>query len=207
MKLVIATPSPYARKVRIALIEKGLPHEIVVDNPWTQGAVREWNPLGKVPALLLDGGRVVHDSKVIFEYLETLGAEPALLPRDPGLRVTHKQVEATADGICDAVVLIVAERGRPADKQSEAWIARQARKVPAALDELETLLGGTDAFTPHGYGLAEIATGCALGYLDLRDPEHDWRAAHAGLVRLKARLDARPSFATTVPVAQAIAAG
>lgn len=197
MKLVIATPSPFARKARIALLEKQLPHEILVQNPWQTRI--EANPLGKVPALLLDDGRVVHDSSVIIEYLETLGAPPALIPADPPLRVRHKQVEAIADGICDAVVLIVTERARPPQKQSADWIARQAAKIPAALGSLEAEMQACGAF-----GLAHIAAGCALGYLDLRYPELDWRASHPALKALAARLGERASFAATVPTPQAL---
>ena len=203
MKLTIATPSPFARKARIALLEKALAHEVVVQNPWQ--APIEANPLGKVPALALDDGRVVHDSGVIIEYLETLGAPPALIPAEPALRVLHKQVEALADGICDAVVLIVTERSRPPAKRSDDWIARQASKIPAALDALEALLGAGDCFSRHGFGLAEIATGCALGYLDLRYPELDWRAARPALAALAQRLALRPSFAATLPVTQPVA--
>jgi len=203
VKLVIATPSPFARKARIALLEKALAHETVVQNPW-QERIAE-NPLGKVPVLILDDGRIVHDSSVIIEYLETLDAPPALIPSAPAQRVAHKQIEAIADGLCDAVVLIVTERSRPADKQSESWIARQAAKLPAGLDELERLLGDADHFTPHAFGLAEIATGCALGYLDLRYPELDWRRDHPRLAALAARLSERPSFAATRPVAQRVA--
>jgi glutathione S-transferase len=84
MQLIIAKPSPYARKVRVALIEKGIAFETIVENPWLPGTrVPTANPLGKVPALILDDGTVVHDSKVIFEYLETLGTPPNLIPRDP----------------------------------------------------------------------------------------------------------------------------
>ena len=205
MKLVIATPSPFARKARIALLEKGLPHEIVVQNPW-QAAIAA-NPLGKVPVLLLDDGRVVHDSSVIVEYLETLGAPPALIPADPALRVLDRQVEAVADGLCDAVVLIVTERARPADRQSAEWIARQAAKLPRGLDELEKLLGRGQAFSAHGYGLAEVATGCALGYLDLRYPELDWRAGRPGLAALAEQLSRRGAFASTLPSAQPVAIG
>lgn len=202
MKLVVATPSPFARKARIALLEKQLPHEVVVQNPWQQTIAE--NPLGKVPVLFLDDGRLVHDSSVIVEYLDTVSAPP-LIPADPGQRVMHKQVEAIADGICDAVVLIVTERSRPAEKQSADWIARQAMKIPKALDELERLLGTDDVFTSHGFGLAEIATGCALGYLDLRYPELDWRASHPRLAALATRLAARESFAATLPKAQPVA--
>ncbi len=200
MKLVIASPSPFARKARIALIEKGLAHEIVVQNPWQTNIAA--NPLGKVPALILDDGRVVHDSSVIVEYLETLGVPPILIPADPALRVAHKQIEALADGICDAVVLIVTERARPADKQSADWIARQAAKVPAALRELEKSLHETAGLTAHGFGLAQIAAGCALGYLDLRYAELDWRLAYPGLAALARTLEPRASFSATRPSIQ-----
>jgi hypothetical protein len=126
MKLIIATPSPFARKARIALLEKGLAHEILVQNPWQTSIAA--NPLGKVPALLLDDGRVIHDSGVIVEYLETLGVPPPLLPADPGLRVLHRQIEALADGICEAVVLVVTERARPAEKQSAPTGSRGKRR-------------------------------------------------------------------------------
>jgi len=208
VKLIIATPSPFARKARIALLEKGLAHEAMVQNPWQTDIAA--NPLGKVPLLLLDDGTAVHDSSVIVEYLETLGAPPPLIPADPRLRVAHKQIEAISDGLCDAVVLIVTERSRPQEKQSAKWIERQAGKLPRALDELERLLGAqgaADWFTPHGYGLAEIATGCALAYLDLRYPELDWRSGRPGLAALALRLAARPSFQSTVPTAQPLAAG
>ena len=204
MKLYIATPSPFARKARIALLEKRIAHDTVVQNPWQQPIAA--NPLGKVPALVLDDGRVVHDSSVIIEYLETLDAPPALIPGDPALRVLHKQVEAIADGLCDAVVLIVTERARPAAKQSSEWLARQAAKVPAALVELERLLA-TEYFSAHGFGLAEVATGCALGYLDLRYPELDWRARQPRLAALASRLAERPSFVATRPTAQPVAIG
>jgi len=202
MRLVIATPSPFARKARIALLEKNLPHEVVVHNPWQQTIAA--NPLGKVPVLFLDDGRVVHDSSVILEYLETLDAPPRLIPADPLQRVMHRQVEAIADGICDAVVLIVTERSRPAQKQSAEWISRQAAKIPKALDELEGLLRSQDSFTAHAYGLAEIATGCALGYLDLRYPDLDWRRGRPHLAALAGRLAERASFAATLPKAQPV---
>jgi glutathione S-transferase len=150
---------------------------------------------------------VLHDSSGIVEYLETLGASPELIPKDPALRVMHRQIEAIADGICDAVVLIVTERARPKERQSADWIARQARKIPAALAELERLLAGKPFFTPHGCGLAEIATGCALGYLELRYPELEWRRSHPGLDALARALEPRASFARTRPEPQALRIG
>ncbi|HZP86700.1 MAG TPA: glutathione S-transferase N-terminal domain-containing protein [Burkholderiales bacterium] len=203
MKLIIARPSPYARKVRIALLEKCIPFETIVENPWLpRTEVPAANPLGKVPALVLDDGKVVHDSKVIVEYLETLGAPPTLIPQSPGLRVEHKQIEVVADGICDAVVLIALEGARPEAMRSADWIARQHRKIVAGVAELSHLLGERQTFTDFGFGLAEIAAGCALGYLDFRYPNYDWRAQAPNLDRLYRRLSERPSFAQTQPAPQ-----
>jgi glutathione S-transferase len=205
MKLIIARPSPYARKVHVALIEKRIDFQTVVDNPWVaQTHVPDANPLGKVPALILDDGTVVHDSSVIIEYLETLGAPPDLIPPAPALRVAHKQIEAIADGICDAVALIALEGTRPPNMQSTDWIERQRRKIVAATRELSRLLGDQEWFTAAGFGLAEVATGCALEYIDFRYPVYDWRADAENLVGLFARLSARESFTQTKPAPQVL---
>jgi glutathione S-transferase len=166
MKLVIAKPSPYARKARVALIEKRIPFETVIDAPWNPGTeAPSFNSLGKIPVLVLDDGRVVHDSKVIVEYLETLEQPPRLIPTDPLLRVAHKQIEATADGICDAVVLLVLERARAPGLQSTDWIARQLGKVKAGTKALAGELGGRQWFVGAELGLADIAVGCMLSRL------------------------------------------
>jgi len=205
VKLIIARPSPYARKARIALMEKGLVFETVVENPWLpETQVPNANPLGKVPALILDDGTVVHDSKVIIEYLETLGAPPDLIPRAPELRVAHKQIEATADGICDAVVLIALEGRRAPAMQSADWVERQRCKIVAATHELSRLPGDKEWFTAAGFGLAEVATGCALDYIDFRYSAYDWRADAENLLALHARLAARHSFAQTKPAPQVL---
>jgi glutathione S-transferase len=206
MKLVIAKPSPYARKARVALIEKRIPFETVIDAPWNPGTeAPSFNPLGKIPVLVLDDGRVVHDSKVIVEYLETLEQPPRLIPTDPLLRVAHKQIEATADGICDAVVLLVLERARAPGLQSTDWIARQLGKVKAGTKALAGELGGRQWFVGAELGLADIAVGCMLGYLDLRLPEFGWRSRYPNLVGFAERIFARPSFAATIPEPQQIA--
>lgn len=205
MKLVIARPSPFARKVRIALREKGLPCEEIVDNRWNPGAIApSANPLGKVPALLLDDGRSYYDSKVILEYLKTLGRPPALLPADPVERLTHRQIEALADGVCEAIVLVVLERSRARALQSRDWIERQRCKIDAGLAEADRLLGGRAWFTGHGFGLADVAVACALAYASLRVPEVPWRERHPALDRFSARLEGRPSFLATRPEAQPI---
>jgi len=208
MKLFIATPSPFARKVRVALQEKRIDCEVVVENPWLPDTeMARVNPLGKVPALVLDDGTVVHDSSVIVEYLETLDREPRLLPAPGELRVAHRQVEAVADGVCDAVVLTVLERTRPAAQQSADWLARQRRKVEKGVAELDRMLAGRPTYTPFGFGLAEISAVCALGYLDVRLRDYDWRAAAPRLAPWFTAMDARPSFAATRPAAQPIPAG
>lgn len=207
MKLIIAKPSPYARKARVALLEKGIDCDIIVDNPWlAETSVAKANPLAKVPTLLLDGGGVVHDSKVIVEYLETLGVPPALIPDDPVQRITHKQIEAIADGICDSIVLIALEGTRPADKRSDAWLERQRSKIVAGVAELERQLGGKQWFTESGFGLAEVACVCALDYIDFRYPDFDWRPNAPGLVGLYGRLSQRSSFAATMPQPQVLPA-
>lgn len=200
MKLIIAKPSPYARKARVALIEKGIEFETIVENPWLPDTgISGVNPLGKIPALVLDDGRVIHDSKVIVEYLETLNVSPALIPSSPDLRITHKQIEVIADGVSDAVVLIRLEGTRPSAKQSADWVGRQHKKIEAGVAELSRLLGDREWFTEAGFALGDVATGCALGFLDFRFPEFDWRPAASNLERLFVRLSERPSFAQTKP--------
>lgn len=205
MKLIIATPSPYARKARVALLEKNIPFETIVDNPWIPDTgITQINPLGKVPALILDDGRVVHDSSVIIEYLETLPQLPRLIPHEPTTRVAVKQIEAIADGVCDAVVLIVLERNRKPEQQNAAWISRQRRKIDAGVADLSRLLGDREFFTDAGFSLAEVTTVCALGYLDLRFPEFEWRARNPNLDRLFDVMSARSAFAQTIPTAQVV---
>ena len=205
MRLIIAKPSPFARKVRIALREKALACEEIVDNPWNPGAAApSANPLGKVPALILDDARVLYDSRVIVEYLETLGHAPALLPVEPLARVAHRQIEALADGVSDAIVLIVLERSRAPELRSRDWIDRQSAKIDRGLIEAERLLGVREWLTDFGFGLADVSLGCALGYASLRVPEVAWRARHPALARFSDRVEARASFAATRPELQAI---
>lgn len=206
MKLIIAKPSPFARKARVALLEKKIAFEVEIDAPWNPGAeAPTHNPLGKIPVLVLDDGRSIHDSKVIIEYLEMLARPPRLMPSDPPLRLAHKQIEATADGVCDAVVLIVLERSRPLDLQSADWVARQMRKVHAGTSALADQLGSNSWFVASEFGLADICVGCMLGYLDLRLPEFDWRSRHPNLDAFAERIFVRPSFAATMPESQQIA--
>lgn len=200
MKLFASLTSPYARKIRIILAEKGLPFELVVDSPWEVNTrIPSVNPLGKVPALLTDGGEVFFDSPVIAGYLETLNVAPHLLPREPIEAVRVRQIEALADGITDAAVAMVLEARRPEEKRSDDEIAHQTGKIGRSLDELERRASGRHWLHGDSLSLGDIAVGAALAYLDLRHPDYDWRAAHPALTALAERLFDRSSFADTKP--------
>lgn len=205
MKLLSATPSPFARKARIALHEKGLPFELLTEVPWNRDAsASRYNPLGKIPVLLLEDNRCIFESRLIVEYLELKHPTPALMPKDVDLLVAAKQVEALADGACDAVVLMFIEQQRDAHQQSSAWMQRQAGKVQAAVQEIARLVDPDKAFVVGDqFGLADIAVGCLLGYLDVRFPELNWRQ-HTHLASLFERLSRRESFLQTIPVIQVV---
>ena len=206
MKLIIAKPSPFARKVRIVLHEKGMKFEEQVDLPWNPGAiVSDINPLGKVPVLIPDDGNAIYDSSVIIEYLETLSNEPKLIPTKPIRRVRVRQIEALADGIADAAVLIILEKHRVKMVQSIDWIARQQTKIDAGIAALAEHLGGSLLFDDDKFSVADIATACALGYLDLRLPDYKWRDNATNLAALSASMEKRMSFRATKPEIQDIA--
>ena len=120
MKLLSATPSPYARKVRIALAEKGLQFELVTEVPWNADTTTpKFNPLEKVPVLILEDGTTVYESRHILEYLEVKFPHPPMFPMAPDDFLAAKRLEVLADGICDAAVLVIFERRRPQDRRSD----------------------------------------------------------------------------------------
>jgi glutathione S-transferase len=202
MKLIASLTSPYARKVRIALAEKKIEYDLIEESPWTaETTVPNYNPLGKVPVFVLDDGTTLFDSRVIVEYLDTVSPVSRLIPEPNRQRIVVKRWEALADGICDAAAAIVLENKRPARQQSKDWLERQRRKVDLGLKEFATELGDKTWCNGEAYSLADIAAGCALGYLDLRHAAIDWRAAYPNLVKLAERLAKRPSFAETAPPA------
>ena len=200
LKLIASPTSPYARKVRIVLAEKKIECQLVEALPWAAvNPVVEFNPLGKVPVLVLDDGTNLFDSRVIVEYLDNVSPVGRLIPEPSRQRIAVKRWEALADGVCDAASAIFLERKRPLRQQSKEWIARQRAKIDRGVVELAEELGERAWCNGEGYSLADIATGCALGYLDLRFPEIDWRGAHPNLVALADKLAGRPSFADTAP--------
>ena len=200
MKLIGSLTSPYVRKARIVLAEKHIGYNFELEMPWNADTnVPDYNPLGKVPVLVMDDGTSLFDSRVIVEYLDNINPVSRLIPESNRRRIMVKRWEALSDGICDAAAAIVVERRRPAVLQSEEWIDRQRRKIREGTAELSRELDERAWCHGETYSLADIATGCALGYLDLRHAELDWRDLYPNLARLAERLGKRASFAETTP--------
>lgn len=207
MKLISATPSPFARKIRIILHEKAIPFDLQTEVPWNDDTtLPSYNPLEKLPVLVLDDGSTVYESAFIAEWIERRHPHPPLLPADDDGILAHKRLEVLAGGVCDALVLIFFERRRAPGARSAPWLARQQRKVDGGLAETARLIGAGPYAVGDRFGLGDIAAGCMLGYLDLRLPELAWRTRHPALATYYARLAERPSFRATQPVAQAITA-
>src|SRR3954464_9589132 len=134
MKLIAGPVSPYSRKVRIVLAEKRIDYEMLVDNPLEPASrVPEYNPLGKIPVLVLDDDMTLFDSRVIVEYLDNASPVGRLIPDDTRHRIQVRRWEALADGCTEAVVAIVLESKRAAHQQSSEWIARQQAKIDRGL--------------------------------------------------------------------------
>ena len=205
MRLIGAVTSPYVRKVRVVLAEKKLDYKFLPENVWADDTqIGAANPLGKVPCLVMDGQDAVFDSRVIVEYLDTLSPVGKLIPPSGRQRVEVKTWEALADGLMDAAILARLERtwpGRAESERSQAWIDRQMKKVDDALTAMSAGLADKPWCSQGVHlTLADIAVGCALGYLDFRFPELDWRGRHANLaLLLDDRLMRRASFSETVP--------
>jgi glutathione S-transferase len=201
MKLIGTLASPYVRKVRVVMAEKKIDYVFIIDNVWSPDTkIAESNPLGKVPCLIMEDGGAMFDSHVIVEYLDTLTPVGKLIPQQSRERAGVKCWEALADGVLDAAVLIRLEKTlRPAEQQSQEWISRQMVKVRAGLQALSSGLGETPYCAGNQYTLADVAVGCALGWLSFRFPEINWREDHPNLGKLFDKVSERPSFKDTVP--------
>jgi len=201
MKLIGSIASPYVRKVRVVLAEKKLDSAFILEDVWSADTtIARTNPLGKVPCLLMDDGSALYDSRVIAEYLDTLTPVCKLLPPNGRERAEVKVWEALADGVLDAAVLVRLETVlRPEAQQSPEWMARQWGKVHAGLRVMSERLGEAPFCNGNHYTLADVAVGCALGWLAFRFPAVDWRGDYANLARLFDKLSERQSFKDTVP--------
>jgi glutathione S-transferase len=202
MKLIGSLTSPYVRKVRVVMAEKKLDFQFVLEDVWGTDHVLKSNPLGKVPCLVMEGGEAVFDSRVIVEYLDTLSPVGKLMPPTGRERVEVRTWEALADGVLDAAILARLEAtwpGRTEAQRSQAWIDRQLVRVEASLKAMSQGLGDKPWCTGNHFTLADIAVGCALGYLDFRFPAIAWREAYPNLAKQAEKLATRPSFADTLP--------
>jgi len=202
MKLIGSLTSPYVRKVRIVMAEKKLDYQFVSEDVWGSDAILAFNPLGKVPCLVMEGGEAVFDSRVIVEYLDARSPLARLIPEPNRERTEVRTWEALADGIIDAAILARLEAnwpGRAEGERSQAWIDRQMKKVRASVDAVATGLAAKPWCTGIHMTLADVAVGCALAYLEFRFPQIVWRQDYANLARLANKLNARQSFIDTAP--------
>ena len=203
MKLIGSLASPFVRKVRIVLAEKKLDYVFELEDVWApESKIELANPLGKVPCLIMEDGSAMIDSRVIVEYLDTLTPVCKLLPPNGSgrERADIKGWEALADGILDAGVLVRLEGNqRPPEQRNAAWTERQINKVRLGLAALSHRLGESPYCAGKQYSLADVAVGCALGWLAFRFPAIDWRADHANLAKLFDKLSERQSFKDTLP--------
>jgi glutathione S-transferase len=196
------------RKVRVVMAEKKLDYQFILEDVWGSDSIQKINPLGKVPCLVMEGQDAItgamFDSRVIVEYVDTLSPVGKLIPASGRERVEVRTWEALADGVIDAAIAARLEQhwaGRKPGESSPAWVERQMGKVRAALKAMSQGLGERAWCSGNHFTLADIAVGCALGYLDFRYPEIDWRGDYPNLAKLSDKLAARPSFADTMPSA------
>jgi len=200
MKLLGTNTSPYVRKVRLVLLEKNIRHDYIVDPPREAGSlVAKANPLGRIPALILDDETCVFDSPVIAEFVDTLNDAPVLIPRTDMLaRMRVKRWEALADGIMDSAVVVRTESLRPEDKQEAGNITRHNEAISRALSFASVQLGKNEWCEGSSITLADLALASALIYLDLRQPERDWSGAHPNLAKWFSRISERPCVRTSL---------
>ncbi|KPI44230.1 putative GST-like protein [Cyphellophora attinorum] len=211
LTLISATPSPYARKVRISLHEKGIPFTLQTEVPWDSTTqTPQHNPLEKLPVLIDDSGKgeptSVYESHFILEWLEAYyGPDQGykgILPKGKADELLAKQVQVVADGVADACVLMFFEKQR--DQPSKEWIARQERKVNGGLKALSRWVGDKEFIVGDELSLADIAAGTVLGYMKVRYPTQDWQEDYPNLKQYSDRLEERESFKDTKPYPQKI---
>jgi glutathione S-transferase len=200
MKLIGSLPSPFTRKARIVAAEKRIDYVWEAQNVWApENPVPDYNPLGKVPVLVLDDGTALYDSRVICEFLDSVSPIGKLIPADNRERIEVRRWEALADGVLDAGVLARLEGQRPAGERSQGWIDRQLGKVSRGLDAMDIQIGSRQWCCGNAFTLADIAVGACVGWLDFRFPQLEWRKDRPNLARHAVRLAERASFAETMP--------
>lgn len=212
MILISATPSPFARKVRIALMEKGVPFTLQNEVPWHEDTqTARYNPLEQLPVLIPDDAPPVFESSHIMEWIEWRYPAPPLLPASPEAALEAKQVQVISEGVLDATVLLFWEMQR--SEISAEWARRQLRKVKGGLTELDCRVGTHEHVIGNRFGLADIAVIAMLGTQDVvietgmipafqafAPDMAPWRELYPNLVRFEAFHRDRPSVRETAPV-------
>ena len=197
MKIYGSVTSPYVRKVRILALEKGIKCDFVVADAWAADSpIPKLNPLGKVPVFERDDGKVLFDSPLICEYLDSLKA-PALIPASGEPRWQALTVHALAQGMLDATVARLLESRRAAPQKSDETITRQEQNIARALDYASGLVGGRQYLVGDKFGYADLCLAVALDYIYFRYA-HPWRDKHAALGRWLSTINDRPSFRETM---------
>jgi glutathione S-transferase len=182
------------------MAEKRIDCDFAIENVWAADTqVGLYNPLGKIPVLVLDDGMSLYDSRVITEYLDGITPVARLLPENGRDRVLVKRWEALGDGITDAGIAVFLERKRPDAQQSKEWIDRQLGKAEAGIAAAERELGDRDFCHGTSISLGDISLGCSLLWLEFRLPQLKWRESHPGLKAWIEKMEMRPSFVETVP--------
>ncbi|MEP9377379.1 glutathione S-transferase family protein [Aquabacter sp. CN5-332] len=200
MKLYGSLTSPFVRKVRAFAMERGVPFEMVVEDPWqVSPRLIGLNPAGKVPVLELDDGSLLVESLLIIEYLDTLGdPSGALIPGAGKARWDALLWHARAQALIDAAVARVLELRRPENLQMPARVAREEARFAEVLDFIERSLPDTPWIAGDAISLGDIMLGVALRYTAFRYP-HDWEPAHPRLAARLRKLEARPAIRDTEP--------
>ncbi len=205
--LINARPSPFGRKIAIAMIEKGIDYQVRYDVPWgNQTCTPEFSPLEQLPILITDKGEPIYDSTYILEWLEGHFPKPPLLPTDIGRRLDAKKRQMLGERLMEIAQNLIFERHRP--DPSTAWVERQTRKILGAFAELERLHGQHRWVGVEGtIDLGDIAIGTTLLVLEFAvvaglSPAIDalrWRGRYLELTRFVEALETRPSFVATIP--------
>ena len=205
LKLLSATPSPFARKVRVVLLEKNIPFELKTINPWNINAdIERFNPLGKIPVLITANDETIYDSKYIIEWIEHNYPDPAVFPTDAKTKFKAQQIQVIADGICEALILLFFENMRPDPQQSKPWSERQIKKISNGLQALEQQISNDEFCVDNTFGIADISVVSAVDYLSLRFKTYEWRNKFTRISKFVARQSARQSFLETMPTPQDI---
>ncbi len=200
MKLYASPASSFARKIRVMLIEKNVSHEVEMRNLWEPSDYQTINPIGKVPALKLDDGRVIVNSPLIADYVDGKYPSPRFIPADADGRLEVRRWEAFADGTMDAVATSLYEtRFHDEAKRSQVWLERQRGKIDTGFGALEKMLGHRPWCVGTAMSLADIAIACHLGFITLRMPQFFPQQQYPNLTRLWKNMEARESFQKTVP--------